>query len=55
MPMQIYQLSEEGRRAIDLLETAIGQIRDGEDAIPTISHADAELRVEAGELQPDEM
>ena len=54
MPMQVYQLSELGKRAIELLEKAIGQIRDGEDAIPTICHAEAVLRVEVGELQPDE-
>lgn len=54
MPMQVYQLSESGKRAIEILEKAIGQIRDGEDAIPTIGHAEAELRIEAGELQPDD-
>lgn len=53
MSMQVYQLSELGRRAVELLEEAIGQIRDGQDAIPTIGHAEAVLRVEASELEPD--
>lgn len=52
-PMQVYQLSESGKRAIELLEEAIGQIRDGEDAIPLVCHAEAVLRAEVGELQPD--
>jgi DNA-binding PadR family transcriptional regulator len=53
MTMKVYQLSELGKRAIELLEEAIGQIRDGEDAISTVSYAEAVLRVEVGELRPD--
>lgn len=53
MSMQVYRLGELGKRAIQDLEKAIGQILDGEDAISTICHAEAVLRVEAGELPPD--
>jgi hypothetical protein len=38
-----------------LLEQALGQIRDGVDAIPAMSAALAALRVEAGELPADEL
>lgn len=55
MPMQVYQLSGLGKRAIQFLEKAIEQVRDGEDAIPTVCHAEAVLRVEAGELQPGDV
>lgn len=55
MSMQVYQLSELGRQAIELLESAIGQIRGGEDALPTIGAAEAVLRVEAGELDAAEI
>lgn len=54
MSMQVYQISELGKRAIEILEKAIENIRDGEDAIPAICHAEAVLRVEAGELQPSD-
>jgi hypothetical protein len=55
MPMDVYKPSPLGLQAIELLEVALGQIRDGEDALPTISAADATLRVECGELSPDEI
>lgn len=54
MSMQVYQNSELGQRAIEILEKAIEQIRDGGDAIPTVCHAEAVLRVEAGELEPSD-
>jgi hypothetical protein len=53
MTMRVYQLGELGKRAIELLEEAIGQIRDGADAIPTVCQAEAVLRVEVGELRPE--
>jgi hypothetical protein len=53
MAMQVYQLSESGKQAIELLEEAIGQIQDGEDAIPTVCHAEAVLREEVGEAESD--
>lgn len=42
-------------RAERLLEQALYEIRSGDDAIPTVDAALAALRVEAGELPPDEM
>jgi hypothetical protein len=55
MPIQVYQLSASGRHAIELLEEAIGMIRDGEDAISVVCHAEAVLRAEVGEAaQEDE-
>lgn len=53
--MQVYRQSPEGTIAILLLEKAIGQIKDGEDALPTIAKAEAALRVEAGEMDPEEI
>lgn len=51
MPMDVYRLNSFGQRAIELLEKAIGEIQDGEDALPTISAAEAILREETGELE----
>lgn len=42
-------------RAIALLEQAIGELKDAEDALATISAAEACLRVYEGELPEDEM
>ncbi|MFC4006581.1 hypothetical protein ACFOY2_05070 [Nonomuraea purpurea] len=42
-------------RAVHLLNQAITQIRDGEDAIPTVGAAMAVLRIEIGELPADEL
>jgi hypothetical protein len=44
-----------GVRAEYLLEQALDEIRTGIDAIPTVDAALAALRVEAGELPPNEM
>lgn len=38
-----------------LIERALSEVIDGEDAIPTLSRAIAALRVEYGELDPDEL
>lgn len=38
-----------------LLEQALGETRDGVDAIPTVSAALAALRIEAGELPAAEL
>lgn len=42
-------------RTRELVERALGEVVDGEDAIPTLSRAIAALRVEYGELDPDEL
>lgn len=42
--------SPHGVRAIELLERALSEIRDGLDAIPTISEAFAHLKAEVGEV-----
>lgn len=44
-----------GNRAEDLLEQALDEVRSGIDAIPTVDAALAELRIEAGELDADEV
>lgn len=43
-----------GARALALLERACEELRDGEDAIPSVEEALANLRAEAGELSGDE-
>jgi hypothetical protein len=42
-------------RAKHLLEQALAEIRDGVDAIPTVSAALAALRIEVGELPASEL
>lgn len=42
-------------RAARLLEQAVSQIRDDEDAIPVVGAALAALRIEVGELPEDEL
>jgi hypothetical protein len=42
-------------RAERLLEQALEEVRDGVDAIPTVSAAMTALRIEAGELGADAM
>ncbi len=42
-------------RAVTLLEQAIADIRDGGDALITVSAAEAALRIACGELPEDEL
>lgn len=42
-------------RVIEVLEKAIGEVRDGEDALPTIDLARTLLKMEAGELPTSEL
>jgi hypothetical protein len=42
-------------RAERLLEQALDEVRGGIDALPTISAADAALRIEAGEMPASEL
>ena len=44
-----------GVRAERLMEQALGEARDGDDAIPTVTAALTALRIEAGDLPPDAM
>jgi hypothetical protein len=44
-----------GVRAERLLERALDEVRSGEDAISTVSAAEAALRIELGELPEDAM
>lgn len=44
-----------GARAESLLKQALSEVRDGIDAIPTVSAALTALRIEAGELPESEM
>jgi hypothetical protein len=46
---------EWGVWAAETLERALGEVRDGVDAIPSVSLAMALLRAEAGELGADEV
>lgn len=50
--MDVNQAHEE---AIHLIEQALGEVLDGDDAIPTLSRAIAALKIEAGELPADEL
>lgn len=55
MPMDRYRISPLGEKAVELLEQAIAEVRQGLDALPTISAAEAVLRAEAGELSADDV
>jgi hypothetical protein len=44
-----------GERAEMLLERALDELRDGDDAIPTISAAEACLRIQDGQLDAAEL
>lgn len=44
-----------GDRAVNLLNQALSELRDNTDALPTISAAEACLRIQAGELSPAEL
>ena len=55
MPMETYVMGREAKVAERYLEMALGEVRDGIDAIPSVSAALAALRIEAGELAADEL
>jgi hypothetical protein len=48
-------MSDWSARAVEALECALSEIRDGEDALPSVSLADACLRAEQGIMDTDEL
>ncbi len=55
MGMQIYVMGREAKVAERYLEIALSEVRDGLDAMPSVSAALAALRIEASELPADEL
>jgi hypothetical protein len=55
VPMSFYVQSPRGRQALAYVHCARRKIENGEDAIPELGAAITALRIEAGELPPDEL
>jgi hypothetical protein len=54
-PLKVFRMGMWSKRALAYALQACGEIEDGTDAIPALDAAIAALRIEAGELDPDEL